>query len=230
LDGDDFDFQTLVEIFGTNGDPAVHRPEPGRCYFVDVTTIGAPPDPPNQEAARVIVQRINGVVRTLDVGFRPVTLSGRYSSTEGATAVVLAGASAEIRSRVTAQMVVNGEPAPSPLPKGPKYLALAASLNDVADALRVLGQPGNQLDWNDLFKVFEIVQHAAGGTDAIEAASSKTEIAKFTASANHPGLSGNAARHARQKGSPRRTGMSLAEAHHLVTRLVVAWIESAPGF
>lgn len=231
LDGHDFDFQALAEIFGQDDDPAVHRPAPNQCY-VTATTIGFPPDPPDHEVALTCVQRLNGTARALDSGFRPVTLSGRYTGQGGAT-VVLTAESLEARSRLSVLAVANGAPPATAAPrKGPRYVALARSDSDVADALHVLGQPTKHLDWYDLFKVLEIVRDAAGGTGTITTSGwvTSAELSRFTASANHPGWSGAAARHARQVGPSPSRGLSLEEGHQLVRRLVVAWVESRPDW
>ena len=53
-----------------------------------------------------------------------------------------------------------GVPVPEPPPKGPRYVKLAEQDADVADVLRVLGQP-EALGGYDICKAWEIVEHAA---------------------------------------------------------------------
>ena len=121
-------------------------------------------------------------------------------------------------------------PRPEPPPKGPHYVKLAEQDPDAADVLRVLGQPG-PLDWYDIYKAWEIVEHAIGGSNQVEARgwATKADINRLTASANHPGISGDEARHARMKGSPSSSRvMTIGEADALVRRLVANWIESHP--
>ena len=86
-------------------------------------------------------------------------------------------------------------------------MKLAEQDPDVADVLRVLGQPG-PLDWYDIYKAWEIVERAMGGSNQVEARGWATmaDINRLTASANHPGISGDEARHARMKGSPNQAG------------------------
>jgi hypothetical protein len=59
----------------------------------------------------------------------------------------------------------------------------------------------------------------------------KADIDRLTASANHPGISGDDARHARMPGTPgpNRT-MTIDEADALMRRLVTNWIESHPSY
>jgi hypothetical protein len=86
-----------------------------------------------------------------------VNLRGRYTAPDGSVSVVVAAGTAEVRSKVWAVAVVvsGGVPVPEPPPKGPRYGALAEQDADVADVLRVLGQPGS-LDWYDIYKAWEI--------------------------------------------------------------------------
>jgi hypothetical protein len=126
----------------------------------------------------------------------------------------------------------NGVPVPEPPPKGPRYVKLAALDPDVADVLRVLGQPG-PLDWYDIYKAWEIVEHAVGGWPQVVTRgwATKADLDRLTASANHPGISGDEARHARMPGTPgpNRT-MAMNEADAMVRRLVTNWIESHPSY
>jgi hypothetical protein len=105
-------------------------------------------------------------------------------------------------------LVVNGKAAPPPPPAAPAFVRLAGKDQDVRDALNFLGKPG-QLDWFDLYKVFEVVRESAfksqvGPRKGAKQALAQTgwiteqEIQAFTGSANHPLASGDAARHARQ--------------------------------
>jgi hypothetical protein len=56
----------------------------------------------------------------------------------------------------------------------------------------------------------------------------KSELDRFTATANHPSLLGNNARHARMPGSPNITPMALDEARELVWALMAEWLSSKP--
>ncbi len=59
----------------------------------------------------------------------------------------------------------------------------------------------------------------------------KADIDRLTASANHPGISGDEARHARMQGTPgANLTMAMSEADALVRRLVANWIESHPSY
>jgi hypothetical protein len=163
-----------------------------------------------------------------------IKVSGRYTAPDGTTSVVAIAGTAEARSKAWAAAVVvsGGVPVPEPPPKGPRYVNLAEQDADFADVLRVLGQPGS-LDWYDLYKAWEIVRDAVGGWRQVVARGwvTKADIDRLKASANHPGISGDEARHARMSGTPgpNRT-MTMSEADAQVRRLVANWIESHPSY
>src|SRR5690606_7841004 len=105
--------------------------------------------------------------RLLRPSLRPVRLEGSFTHKDGGTTHVISPHSVVGRSRVYAPVVtVDGQPSVPPKPPGPEYAALAHGDRDVADALRLLGADDDP-DWVALWKVFEIVQHAAGGRDAV---------------------------------------------------------------
>jgi hypothetical protein len=231
LVGHDFDLETLSELFGA-GDPLVAHDQLNG-YYVESLGIVVSGGQPDVSSAEALVKRVNGAARALDPAFQTVQLRGRYTSPDGTTSVVLLGDTAAMRDKATAgAVVIDGVPAPAPPPKGPRYLKLAQQDPDVADALRVLGQPG-PLDWYDIYKTWEIVGNAIGGPKQVAAHGWATEadINRLTASANHPGISGDDARHARMKGNPgQNLTMTMEEADSLVRRLVANWIESHPSY
>jgi hypothetical protein len=114
--------------------------------------------------------------------------------------------------------------------RGSRYLRLAEQDEGVAMALRILGRP-EPLDWYDLYKVWEIVEHAAGIKQVVARGwATKADIVRFKTSANHPGISGDKARHALQPGTPGPNRvMSMAEGDTFVHQLTANWIESHPG-
>lgn len=235
IDGHLFDLETLSELFSA-GDPLVAQDASGG-YYVESATLQDPNGQNDVNAAQALVRRINGIARAADGGYQPVSLTGRYIAPDGSVSAVVHGVTAVARLRGKAALVVidsNGNPVPNqpPAPKGPRYAKLANQDLDVADALRVLGQP-DPLDWYDIYKVWEIVEHAAGGARQVEKRgwAKKADTDRLTASANHPGISGDKARHARMKGTPGADrSMTMQEADGLVRRLVANWIESHPSY
>jgi hypothetical protein len=232
LDGHMFDLESLGVLF-SDGDPLVAQ-DSSEGYYVESLALQDSTGQLDHSAADALIKRINGVGRAADQAFRPVQLRGRYIAPDGTPHVVVSAGTAEARSKATATATVlsGGVPVPEPPPKGPRYVKVAEQDPDVADVLRVLGQSG-PLDWYDIYKAWEIVEHAVGGWRQIEAQdwATKADIDRLTASANHPGISGDEARHARMPGTPSPSrAMTIRDADTLVRRLVANWIESHPSY
>jgi hypothetical protein len=232
IEGDVLDLETLADLFSA-GDPLVVHDASGD-YYLQSAALQDPRSQAGLDAAQALVKRIIGAARAIDQSFRPIRLTNRYVGPDGTGHVVVSAGVAEARAKVRAVATVtrNGVPVPQPPPKGPRYVKLAAQDPDVADALRVLGQP-TPLDWYDIYKVLEIVENAVGGARQIENSgwATKADIDRLTASANHPGISGDEARHARMKGTPGANRyLTIHEADGLVRRLVANWIESHSSY
>jgi len=232
IDGDLFDLETLGELFSA-GDPLVVQDSSG-SYYLQSAALQDPRSRVGLEVAQALVKCVNGAARAIDRSFQPVSLTNRYTAPDGTGHVVVSvdAATARTKTKVVVTVTKNGAPVSQPPPKGPRYVKLAAQDPDVADALRILGQSA-PLDWYDIYKAVEIVEHAAGGARQIENRgwAMKADIDRLTASANHPGISGDEARHARMKGTPgANRSMTMQEAEALVRRLVANWIESHPSY
>jgi hypothetical protein len=231
LEGHEFDLKSLVEVF-REGEPLVAK-DGSEGFYVQSQVLEGLDGTPDFDAAPTLVRRMNGIGRAVDSSFRPVRLVGRYTSPDGKVSHVVSADTAEARFSGTATAVVAGaDPVPAPPPKGPRYAKVAEEDADVADVLRILGQ-ADPLDWYDLYKVWEILEQAVGGWKQVENQGwvTKPAINRFTASADHPGLSGDAARHARVKGNSPRSAlrMPLSEADAMMRRLAASWIESHPA-
>jgi hypothetical protein len=175
-----------------------------------------------------MLRRVNGVARALDGDFRPVSLTGRFSDETGSRSHVVVADVIEVRDQalpVTA--VLGGVPQEPPRP-GPEYQGLSERNSDVADALNILGAPGAQLSWSDLYKIFEIVRDSVGGERLIVQNGwvSQTAISRFKHSANHPEVSGDQARHARMPGAPPNQPMLLNQGRWWIGSLVQQWFDS----
>jgi len=230
LAGEDFDLDTLAEIF-QEGDPKVTRDSEG--YWLESADL----DPYIDDGARLqqeataLLNLINGTARVLkSSAHHPVTLSGTFEShgPDGSRrdAVVVASA-AELRGRVkiTADGVVTnsaGEVTPPGSPT-PQIMLLAKSNDDVHEVLDLLAV--SDLDWVGLYKIFEVIRAAAGGKALV----SDPGLSDFTGSANLQGASGSKARHARPTGTAPRNVLSLAEGEAFIRRLVNRWVDSLSG-
>lgn len=226
LRGHDFDLQDLADLFPT-GDTRVVRDGDG-YYLTSIEIDHAPEGVPFYEIAQVVLQRVNGLGRAKNPSFRPVTVSGRYQD-EDQTHHVVSADSIEVRSRVSAVAVVmnsDGVRVRQPPPVGPQHASLAATNNEVAEALIIMGQ-GVRLGWAEMYKVYEIVRdNARPSTIADVGWASSAECKAFGAAANRPDVSGPNARHARMSGGPPQHRMTEEEGRHFISKIVTAWLGS----
>jgi hypothetical protein len=243
LEGHSFDLDTLARLF-RQGDPHVGVDDKG--YFLTSARLDGLIDDGSKlyEVASSLLRTANGAARVLDGGFRPVRLTLTFSDDTGASPdIVLVppggaelnmgirlGGVAEGVQVLDAEGGAGGEQQHAPPPPSPKYVELAKDNRDVGEALKILGKESPSLDWNDLYKVYEIVRANVGNEEALIAKDwvPKPDIKAFTASANRPDISGDEARHARMSGSPPRQTrpMTRSEAQQLITKLVGRWVES----
>jgi len=226
LEGHPHDLQALSELF-CEGDIRVIHDDQEDAYYLTAPDIDTPPEPGRfDQAAEALMKRVNGLARTHQADFLPVSLTGRYTNPTG-THVFVAAVSIEARARIGMVAGVvgsDGQPVPNPLSSWPSRLALAADNPDVAEALGIMGR-SEPLGWDDLYKVHEIVRHAVrpdsitdyGWTDA-------QTNSVFRASANRADVSGDGARHARNPGPPPTRTMSLAEGRSFIGALVIQWL------
>ena len=238
LKGWETDLLTLADLFG-KGDPAIAADDEGD-YYLSFTV----PDELFHDAERlqatasVLLRRLNGLGRLFDHEFLSVGLVGRFSDETGQQQQVVLADSAEVRDRAFAAVVATeGEQvaasAPPP-PPGPGYLQLAEADPDAAEVLEILSKPDSPPDWFDLYKLLEIVSQNVSGLPGLKGLPRlkkkgwvpSAQLEAFTASANHQGISGGQARHARMSGTPSpRLMMTLSEAQQLVGALVKAWLD-----
>jgi hypothetical protein len=231
LEGEKFDLDTLCELF-PDGEPLVAQDASGG-HYLESAGLATPEGKVDTQAARALLKRVNGAARAIDRNYQPVKLTGSYTRLDG-TRVNTTEAHQVIRAtgRAVGVALKDGVPVPIPPAKGPRYVKLAEQDPDVADALRILGQP-EPLDWYDIYKILEIVENAVGGSKEIQRRGWATgkDLDRLTASADHPGISGDAARHARMTGTPgRRLRMTMRDGDNLIRRLAANWIESHPSY
>lgn len=112
-------------------------------------------------------------------------------------------------------------------PTDPIPIWLQASQMDSAinKVFRLFGQ---QHDWVNLYKIFEVIESDIGGISNIanQGWSTKTQIKTFKHTANSPNVVGDDARHGKEDTAPPSTPMLLSEARALIETLVHHWLRS----
>lgn len=100
-------------------------------------------------------------------------------------------------------------------------------LNDprASAALRFL--KGGKTGWVELYKVFELIREDLAPLKLEDSGwITKRQLSAFTASANHPKVSGEDARHAVQSGQVPKNTMDLGTAQNLMSMLLRQWLDS----
>ena len=223
LDGHEMDLETLAELLPAGDTRVVHD---GEGYYLTSTGIDdCPAGVPFYEVAPAVLERLNGLGRVMNAGYRPVRLSGRYQEGDQRHQVVQAGC-AEARVRVgRPTILIDGQPAAVPVPPGPGYAATACRDADVAEALTIMGQAAPP-NWVELYKVYEIIEHTGLLQAALDAAGvSKNQASLFTRTACHPAAAGPGARHGRSKQDPPKNPMPINKARELIGGLLRAWMD-----
>lgn len=105
----------------------------------------------------------------------------------------------------------------------PDFLAVALECDSVAKAMRLWERA--EPSWGDLYRIFEVIEEEAGGRITSEW-STRSDVERFTRSANSPAASGEASRHGRERYAPPRNTITLAEATAFLRRLTLSWLRS----
>jgi hypothetical protein len=175
------------------------------------------------EADRLI-PGLNGAARLLKSSYRNVQVGGhvvdRETSSQHAVVVV---DTVEVRTKASAVVVRQGghvvEP---PAPPSDAWMNVAAGDADAQEALAIWGS--RPRDWVNLYRVYEIVRSRA---DIVASGwATRSELSRFTRTANDPALGGPDARHGRFATGPQPKAVSLADGVTLIERVLAAWLNS----
>lgn len=129
---------------------------------------------------------------------------------------------AVLRLQFERPTVAGGGTVPASAPLAGRWLQLANSDPDVADALAVFGQ---QHTWGRLYFVFDLVQGRVG--KKVHSWQREAECDRFTHTAQCRSAVGREARHGKPR-SPPKHPMSLDEASRLVSTVLMSWLDSLP--
>jgi hypothetical protein len=102
-----------------------------------------------------------------------------------------------------------------------KWLPLIPHDPAVKKATRL--RNANDLEWNELYKIFEVIRHDAG--KEMYQWATKTECDVFKGTANSEAILGDKARHGADKHGPPSKTISLADARPFIDRILRAWLE-----
>lgn len=127
------------------------------------------------------------------------------------------------RSRLTVTLAT-GRGSQSTQSVAARVAANALHDADRVRAVTIFGR--DELDWRDLFYVFEVAEAALGTALYDDGTISRAAIRRFTHTAQSPAALGEEARHGRERTEPPANPMPFDEARSLVARILKVWLGS----
>jgi hypothetical protein len=108
----------------------------------------------------------------------------------------------------------------------PKWLAKAERNPEIARALRL--RNAQKLMWTDLHRLYEVLRAEVGGDAAIVKSgwTSKSQIERFTRSADSVAVAGDDARHGVERMQPPAKPMTLSQARSFIDALLGKWLDA----
>jgi hypothetical protein len=224
LEGEKLDLEGLVNALA-EGSQVEIREFDGRYYlrtidFEDIDESG------DVEARAIeIVHILNGAARVQYGDSREVRVdaAARVQPDGQIQHFIHLSASLNVRARVSAKLTVSGESVPVEPEPTTAEQALAAAIRDpqAERALRIFGR--DEIDYRDLYHVFEIAEAAIGSRIYSTETVTSAEVRRFKHTANSVHALGDQARHGHEPTQPPSQPMSFDEARALVGRVLLVW-------
>jgi len=172
-----------------------------------------------QAFARDLIQKINGAGKVVIDGYISVDFDHIVrQSSSGPVTSAFRDTAARFKLRK----------APTAYAQSPSMRSIVMlSLTDdaVEKVLRI--QESRPLNFVELYKVVDVISNDLGGIHQLRQRNwvPKTEISRFTQTANHPGAAGDEARHGFSNAAQPKRRMSLPEAQALVRQIIHRWVD-----
>lgn len=224
LEGEDLDLKTLASAFGDESPVRVVLFD-GR-YYLRMPEFDTMDDSHAVEMrASEVLRVVNGAARVEHGDSREVRVdaAANVQPAEEIQHFVHASAALHMRARVSVTLTVGG--APEAVPESTiTERAVDVALGDpqAERALRIFGR--DDVDYRDLYHVFEIAEAAIGDAIFADGTVTRAEITRFKRTANSVHALGDQARHGRETTQPPPQPTSFAEAQALVGRVLRAWL------
>jgi hypothetical protein len=230
LKGHQFDLEALSEHF-TSDDLNVRRDEDDHYYLRSTDFDQMSDSSAVEERGRELLEHVNGVAKLLwgseyravefDAAARIEAEGQRYHSVGTSVTISMRSRATAKPSVIRADETVEDAPQSSDIAK--RLVSLADRNKEVADALRFYERG----DWINLYKAWEVVCDAAGGTNAVvnNGWADGSERRRFTHTAQSREELGDKARHASMKKYPApKNPMTQGEAQGFVRSVIQAWV------
>jgi hypothetical protein len=229
LQGHEFDMEELSTHF-TSAVRNVERDEDGHYYLRSSDFNKTTDSEAVRERALTILGYMNDAMTLYTRGsYRPVQLDvvTQIDARGQRHHHITLSSTVEVRDQVRATIIrADGtrEDVSQPSDSAAALVSLADKNEKVADALRFYASG----DWINLYKAWEVVCDAAGGTHAVVKKGWATERdrSRFTGTAQSRAELGDEARHASEKYNAPKDPMTLDEARGFVRSLIQAWVST----
>jgi hypothetical protein len=225
LTGDKFDLEDLPKWFTT---PDLQVVEELDGYYLKSDLFEAIEEAEQVRAlAQEMLQFLVGAAKLFRPNFMSVELGAvtRQENDGRRHRHVFLSSSIVARSKVSsAKLTVNGSEEGPQVPRPAVWAAVAKDDEKVHQALRLwVSSPDS---WVNLYKILEVIESDVGDAIYGNAWVSKTEVTRFTQTANSAEAIGDEARHAKKHVPPPPRPMTIQEAKQLMKALLEKWIES----
>ena len=92
---------------------------------------------------------------------------------------------------------------------------------NVEKVLRLIAKDSNS--WVGIYRIFEVIENDIGALTKYDWVT-KTNIKRFTHSANSVTVSGDEARHGKETNEPPKNPMSISEAKAFISQIIHSWL------
>jgi hypothetical protein len=229
LEGQEFDLEALAGALGDRS-PVQIRQFDGRYYLrmAEFDQLNESGDV--ETRAGEVLRLVNGAARVEYGDTREVRVDAAarvHPNGQIQHFVHLSGA-VHARARVSATLTVNGESVPAAREPTIAERAVETALNDpqAERALRIFGR--DDMDYRDLYHVFEIAEAATGNGIYSDGTVTTAEVRRFKHTANSVHALGDQARHGHEATRAPSQPTSFVEAQALVGRVLRVWFAATP--
>jgi hypothetical protein len=229
LEGEEFDLEALAVALDDRSQVQIRRFD-DRYYLgmAEFDQLDAPDDV--QTRAGEVLRIVNGAARVQygDNCEVRVDAAARVQPDGQIQHFIHVSGTIHARGRISGTLTTSGESVPLAREPTIAEQALATGLNDLQAerALRIFGR--DDVDYRDLYHVFEIAEAACGSGIYSDGTVTRAEVRRFKHTANSVHALGDQARHGREATQPPSQPMTFPEARSLVGRVLRVWLGAEP--
>lgn len=222
--GDNFDLDDLPGWFNSNELKVVKE---ANGYYLYSNRFSSVKDAKEVRIiAEKLVEKMLGAAMLIRSNLKPFKLGNVNRQNEDGSKDIYFKVSikASTRSKATFGVYSNGVAQKANTSKAALIFDVADNDKKVEHALRIWGKEPH--DWINMYKILEIIESDVGGKIYQEGLANKSEVDRFTQTANSVEALGDKARHGIKKVPLPKKPMTIQEAQYLIRSLINKWIDS----